>query len=189
MSIKDIRNAHRLENGDIDCEVLFEGMSGWLPYTVTQDDSAGTAVQLREMLHSGRYEIAPFTATPEMLAEAREAMKTEISDWRDRQENAGFIFEFMGHRWDGGKASQARLSPVVAVADRLPEDFFWTDADNRDVRLSPEELIQLDAKMTAEMVLYGFKIHERQRRMKEEVDALTSLSAIRGYPVGMEGER
>ncbi|HAP0140658.1 TPA: DUF4376 domain-containing protein, partial [Escherichia coli] len=34
------------------------------------------------------------------------------------------------------------------------------------------------------MVAQGFKIHERQRRMKEEVNRLTELNAIRCYQVG-----
>ncbi|EBW6364558.1 phage tail protein, partial [Salmonella enterica subsp. enterica serovar Oranienburg] len=29
-----------------------------------------------------------------------------------------------------------------------------------------------------------FKIHERQRKMKEEVEALTTLDAVRSYQVG-----
>jgi hypothetical protein len=38
--------------------------------------------------------------------------------------------------------------------------------------------------MTQAMVAEGFRIHERQRQMKEEVAALDTLKAIRSYPVG-----
>ena len=38
--------------------------------------------------------------------------------------------------------------------------------------------------MNAAMVMQGFKIHERQRRMKEEVAGLTELSEIRAYTPG-----
>ncbi|HAP0140600.1 TPA: DUF4376 domain-containing protein, partial [Escherichia coli] len=135
--------------------------------------------------------IALFTVTPELTESARNTKLAEISRWRDSQENGSFIFEFNGHRWDAGKASQSRLMPVVAAAGSgtLPDGFFWTDADNRDVSLTREELIQLNATMNAAMVAQGFKIHERQRRMKEEVNRLTELNAIRCYQVGWpEGE-
>lgn len=136
---------------------------------------------------SGEFgEIIPFTVTPEMLATVREVKKQEINAWRDRQENGSVIFEFNGHAWDGGKASQSRLSPVIAAvqAGMLPPGFFWTDADNHDVELTTEQLVQLAEAMTQEMVAEGFRIHERQRQMKAEVDALQTLEEIRAYRVG-----
>lgn len=42
----------------------------------------------------------------------------------------------------------------------------------------------LEAAMQQNMVLQGFKIHERQRQMKEEVDKLTDYKAIKDYTVG-----
>ncbi|EKA1879317.1 DUF4376 domain-containing protein, partial [Salmonella enterica] len=106
--------------------------------------------------------------------------------WRDAQENGSVIFTLNGHLWDCGKASQTRLSPVVAVAKSgmLPPGFFWTDADNIDVPMTTDELTALEAAMQQNMVLQGFKIHERQRQMKEEVDKLTDYKAIKDYAVG-----
>lgn len=66
----------------------------------------------------------------------------------------------------------------------LPPGFFWTDADNHDVELTTEQLVQLAGAMTQVMVAEGFRIHERQRQMKEEVAALQRLEDIRTYPVG-----
>ncbi|ECM3183468.1 DUF4376 domain-containing protein, partial [Salmonella enterica subsp. enterica serovar Newport] len=96
------------------------------------------------------------------------------------------IFTLNNHRWDCGKVSQARLAPVVAVARTgvLPQGFFWTDADNIDVPMTPDELTALEAAMQQNMVIQGFKIHERQRQMKEEVDKLTDYDAARSYTVG-----
>lgn len=121
-----------------------------------------------------------------MLATAREVKKQEINAWRDRQENGSVIFEFNGHAWDGGKASQSRLSPVISAAQAgmLPPGFFWTDADNYDVELTTEELVQLAGAMTQAIVAEGFRIHERQRQMKADVAALQRLEDIRAYPVG-----
>ncbi|EGM6481048.1 DUF4376 domain-containing protein [Salmonella enterica] len=121
-----------------------------------------------------------------ILEAARQKKRDEINAWRDAQENGSVIFTLNGHRWDCGKASQTRLSPVVAVAKSgmLPPGFFWTDADNIDVPMTTDELTALEAAMQQNMVLQGFKIHERQRQMKEEVDKLTDYKAIKDYAVG-----
>ncbi|EGI5344661.1 DUF4376 domain-containing protein, partial [Salmonella enterica subsp. enterica serovar Sandiego] len=135
----------------------------------------------------GKYgTVTPFTVTPDMLTAARQKKRAEINAWRDAQENGSVIFTLNGHRWDCGKASQTRLSPVVAVAKSgmLPTGFFWTDADNIDVPMTTDELTALEAAMQQNMVLQGFKIHERQRQMKEEVDKLTDYKAIKDYVVG-----
>ncbi|EDS2545467.1 DUF4376 domain-containing protein, partial [Salmonella enterica] len=124
---------------------------------------------------------------PEFILEAaRQKKRAEINAWRDAQENGSVIFTLNGHRWDCGKASQTRLSPVVAVAKSgmLPPGFFWTDADNIDVPMTTDELTALEAAMQQNMVLQGFKIHERQRQMKEEVNKLTDYKAIKDYAVG-----
>lgn len=93
--------------------------------------------------------------------------------------------------WGCGKASQDRLSPVTAVAKQgaLPPGFFWTDADNIDVPMSADELIKLEAAMQQNMVLVGFKIHERQRQMKDEVNSLTNAQAVLDYVVGWPENR
>ncbi|EFO5406038.1 DUF4376 domain-containing protein, partial [Salmonella enterica] len=135
----------------------------------------------------GKYgTVTPFTVTPDMLTAARQKKRAEINAWRDAQENGSVIFTLNGHRWDCGKASQTRLAPVVAVAKsgELPPGFFWTDADNIDVPMTTDELTALEAAMQQNMVLQGFKIHERQRQMKEEVDKLTDYKAIKDYVVG-----
>ncbi|WP_251005114.1 DUF4376 domain-containing protein [Escherichia coli] len=110
----------------------------------------------------------------------------EINQWRDEQEQAGIIFEWNGHRWDGGQASYARLSPVLAVAKAgtLPSDFFWTDADNQDVVLTEEGLIELEEQMLQAMVSQGFRIHERQRAMKKTILSLATPDDIQAYNIG-----
>ncbi|HAO9088492.1 TPA: DUF4376 domain-containing protein, partial [Escherichia coli] len=87
MNILDIKNARYLENGAIDCEVLFEEMDEALPYTATEDDTAPTGQQIWQELQSGKWgEIAPFTVTPELIAAAKDAKKREIELWRTEQE-------------------------------------------------------------------------------------------------------
>ncbi|WZX60075.1 DUF4376 domain-containing protein [Salmonella enterica subsp. diarizonae serovar 58:r:z53] len=189
-TITDAKNARYNESGTITADVRFDdeiapdGTPLYLPYTAAAHDPAPYGVQLYNDLVSGKYgSITSFTVTPEMLTAAKQAKHAEINAWRDAQENGSIIFTLNGHRWDCGKASQTRLAPVVAVAKSgaLPPGFFWTDADNIDVPVTADELTALEAAMQQNMVLQGFKIHERQRQMKEEVDKLTTMDDVREY--------
>ncbi|EAA2780636.1 DUF4376 domain-containing protein, partial [Salmonella enterica subsp. enterica] len=94
-------------------------------------------------------------------------------------------FTFNGRNWDYGKATQERLSMSVVMAkqNKLPEVFFWTDADNNDVPMNAAELINLGEAVDSAMFQKGLEIHIRQRQMKEAVDKLTDARAILDYPV------
>ncbi|EDZ9931334.1 DUF4376 domain-containing protein [Salmonella enterica] len=189
--IINAKNAVYNENGTIDADVLFadsfesDGVTPrYLPFTAAEHDPMDYGRQLFADLKAGKYgPVTPFTVTPEMLTAAKQVKHAEINAWRDAQENGNIPFTLNGHRWDCGKASQTRLAPVVAVAKSgvLPPGFFWTDADNIDVPMTADELTALEAAMQQNMVLQGFKIHERQRQMKEEVDKLTTIDDVRAY--------
>ncbi|EGB0326531.1 TPA: DUF4376 domain-containing protein [Salmonella enterica subsp. enterica serovar Poona] len=192
--ITDVRNALYNEDGTIDCEVQFQGETDtdgktpkYSPFTATENDTTEYGRQLFADLKTGKYgAVTPFTVTPEMLSVAKDKKHAEINAWRDVQESGNYPFELNGHRWDCGKASQSRLAPVVAVAKSgaLPQGFFWTDADNEDIPMTADELISLEVAMQQNMVLQGFKIHERQRQMKEEVDKLTDYKTVKSYVIG-----
>ncbi|HDH7113320.1 TPA: DUF4376 domain-containing protein, partial [Escherichia coli] len=103
-------------------------------------------------------------------------------------ESASYVFEFNGHRWDYGKETQARLEPSVAAAraGKLPEGFFWTDADNNDVPMTAEALIALSEAAQQAMFAKGLEIHLRQREMKKAIEALNDADAVMAYAVGWE---
>ncbi|EAM4263955.1 DUF4376 domain-containing protein [Salmonella enterica] len=120
------------------------------------------------------------------LEKARRAKRDEINRWRDNQEDGSAVFEWNGRKWDASKASQERLASILVLtrtAD-LPAGFYWTDAENNDVSVTPDDLVSISEHMTATMVEQGWKIHERQRDMKKEVDTLIKISDILNYPVG-----
>ncbi|EKB5400935.1 DUF4376 domain-containing protein [Salmonella enterica] len=120
------------------------------------------------------------------LEKARRVKRDEINRWRDIQEDGSAVFEWNGRKWDASKASQERLASILVLtrtAD-LPPGFYWTDADNNDVSVTPDDLISINENMTATMVAQGWKIHERQRDMKKEVDELMKISDILNYVVG-----
>ncbi|HBA6852825.1 TPA: DUF4376 domain-containing protein, partial [Escherichia coli] len=181
--------AHYLENGAVDCEVLFEGETEFVPYTAMQDDSAPTGQCIWEELQSGKWgEIAPFTVTPELIAAAKDAKKREIEVWRTEQEAQPFTFEWNGRTWNAGPDSLARLYPVVMAAksDTARTALAWGDADNQQVKLSMPELEDLATAMARAQVNRNDEIYRRQRQMKDVLDGLEDLRSIREMMVSSE---
>lgn len=181
-AVKGIRNAHYLENSAVDCEVLFEGETEFVPYTAMQDDTAPTGQHIWQELQSGKWsEIAPFTVTPELIAAAKDAKKREIEAWRTEQEAQPFTCEWNGRTWNAGPDSMARLYPVVMAAksDTARDVMAWGDADNQQVQLSMSELEELAAALAQAQVDRNNEIYQRQREMKEELNNLDDLRSIR----------
>ncbi|HCL7977255.1 TPA: DUF4376 domain-containing protein [Escherichia coli] len=186
-AVKGIRNAHYLENGAVDCEVLFEGETEFVPYTAMQDDTAMTGQRIWEELQSGKWgEIAPFTVTPELIAAAKDAKKMEIEAWRTEQEAQPFTFEWNGRTWNAGPDSLARLYPVVMAAksDTARTALAWGDANNQQVKLSMSELEELAVAMAQAQLDRNDGIYQRQREMKEQLSQLSILDEVRALTVG-----
>ncbi|EAQ9952158.1 DUF4376 domain-containing protein, partial [Salmonella enterica] len=172
-TVTDARNGRYNEDGSISADVQFSDNAAlYLPYTAAAHDPMDYGRQLYADLVAGKYgPVTPFTVTPEMLAEAKAQKHAEINAWRDAQENGRVSCEYNGNRYDADKESKYRLDNVIE-AGGLPDGVKWTDADNRDVALSPDDLKALQKIMVMTMAVQGGKIHERQRQMKAEVDAL-----------------
>ncbi|EFQ5406264.1 DUF4376 domain-containing protein, partial [Salmonella enterica] len=76
------------------------------------------------------------------------------------------------------------LSVQMAKANKLPDGFIWTDADNNDIPMTSGELINLSDAIDQAMFTKGLQIHMRQRQMKEELEKLTDAQAVMDYVVG-----
>lgn len=186
MKIQEIKNARRLESGAVDCEVLFEGETAFVPYTAIQDDTAETGRHIWQELQGGKWgEIAPFNVTPEMLEAAKEAKCREIDAWRKEQEAQPFTFEWNGHTWNGGPDSLSRLSPVTvaAKAENARDVFVWGDASNQQVHMTMAQAGELVAAMAQAQVDRNDEIYRRQREKKEALDTLEDLDVIRAFNV------
>ncbi|HAF1541329.1 TPA: DUF4376 domain-containing protein [Salmonella enterica] len=186
-TVNGIRNAHYLENGAVDCEVLFEGETAFVPYTAMQDDTAPTGQHIWEELQSGKWGApAPFTVTPELIAAAKDAKKREIEAWRREQEAQPFTFEWNGRTWNAGPDSMARLSPVVMASksSAARSVMTWGDAGNQQVKMSMPELEELAAAMAQASMDRNNEIYLRQREMKERLSLLSTLGDVRGFTPG-----
>ncbi|ECJ2444091.1 phage tail protein [Salmonella enterica subsp. diarizonae] len=171
-------------NGVITC--ISRDISGFWPVGKSVAEVPDTKENRRADI-SGRWGFDGKNIVDLMTADkAREQKTREIDTWRNRQENGSVTFTWNNHSWDASKASQDRLVPVLIVAKsgQLPPGFFWTDASNEDVPVTVDDLTAIDAGMTQAMVVQGFKIHERQRQMKNDISELTKVSDILNYPVG-----
>ncbi|EPD5095841.1 DUF4376 domain-containing protein, partial [Salmonella enterica] len=71
----------------------------------------------------------------------------------------------------------------MAKANKLPDGFIWTDADNNDIPMTSGELINLSDAIDQAMFTKGLQIHMRQRQMKEELEKLTDAQAVMDYVV------
>ncbi|HAW0918593.1 TPA: DUF4376 domain-containing protein [Escherichia coli] len=189
MEIKRIENARYLENGAIDCGVLFDGMDEPVPYTATATDTAETGQRVWQELQSGKWgEITPFTVTSEMLEAAKAAKRREIEAWRTEQEAQPFIFEWNGHSWNAGPDSLARLYPVAMASksDTARDVMTWGDAENQQVKLSMQQLDELLTAMVQAQVDRNDEIYRRQREMKDALNALDGLNSIRKLVISPE---
>ncbi|HHZ6001099.1 DUF4376 domain-containing protein [Escherichia coli] len=187
MQIKKITNPRYTESGAIDCDVLFEGMEAPVPYTATSEDTATTGQQIWQELQSGKWgEIAPFTASPELIAAAKDAKKREIEAWRTEQEAQPFTFEWNGRTWNGGADSISRIAPVAMAAKvaGTRSTLGWGDAANNLVTLTMAQLQELAAAMARAQVEHNDEIYQRQREMKEELNNLEDLGSIRAFGIG-----
>ncbi len=109
-----------------------------------------------------------------------------IFRWRKEQETAEQTFEYNGRTWDVGVTSLNRLKPCLELAQRsqVPDGFFWTDSSNNDVPMSAIDLDNLYTAMLAKYVEVGFAIHARQRKMKEDIAAMTKAEEVLAYQIG-----
>ncbi|WP_218071886.1 DUF4376 domain-containing protein [Escherichia coli] len=186
MQIKRIENARYLENGAIDCEVLFDGMDAPVPYTATATDTAETGQRVWLELQSDRWgKITPFTVTPALIVAAKDAKKQEINAWRTEQEAQPFTVDWNDHTWNAGTESLARLYPVTLAPDTEARDVVvWGDSTNNPVPLTQAQLRELAAVMAQAQLERNNTIYQRQREMKEELAEMDDLKSIRLFTIG-----
>lgn len=110
---------------------------------------------------------------------AIEAKRKEINDWRNALEHdESQTVLAINHEWDAGPNARLRIDSTL-LTEQMPP--YWTDATNVDHKgMTLEELKQVKIAINE----FGFAIHDRQRTMKKEVEALTDFDEILNYPVG-----
>ncbi|MEZ9998466.1 DUF4376 domain-containing protein [Vibrio lentus] len=110
---------------------------------------------------------------------ATNAKRTEINNWRTALEgDETQTVVAIDSEWDSGPSARLRIDSTLLTAHMPP---YWTDANNVDHEgMTLEELKQVKIAISE----LGFAIHDRQRTMKKEVEALTDFDEIINYPVG-----
>ncbi len=177
-AVKGIRNAHYLENGAVDCEVLFEGETEFALYTaiyrmIWPRQASMWRTAKREMgrnrpISLSRLNLLTAERMPKggKLRHGATVRKTSVSS---RLMAVVLI-----------KNAQSRLAPVVATAQAgLLPDRFNSMSDNNNVVLAQGETYCAEQCHDGGHGVEGFKIHERQREMKEQLNNLDDLRSIR----------
>ncbi|MEC7308526.1 DUF4376 domain-containing protein [Vibrio crassostreae] len=110
---------------------------------------------------------------------AANAKRAEINNWRTELEGEETQTVLaIDSEWDAGPSARLRIDSTLLTAHMPP---YWTDANNVDHEgMTLEELKQVKIAISE----FGFAIHDRQRTMKKEVEALTDFDEIINYPVG-----
>lgn len=185
MQVQDIKNAHYLELGAIDCDVLFDDAEEYVPYTASPDDSATTGQQIWQALQSGKYAITPFVVTQEMLDIERGLKRREIEAWRKEEEAKPITFEWRGRTWNGGRASLERLAPASMITEQGERSLLsWSDANNEQVPMTLDDLVGLYSEMAQAQLQHYDEIYVRQRQLKEQLAEAKTLENIRRVVVG-----
>lgn len=122
-----------------------------------------------------------FNATDWILNQTKaiNAKHAEINAWRTTLENDETQTVLaIDSEWDAGPSARSRIDSTLLAAQVPP---YWTDANNVDhTDMTLEELKQVKISISE----LGFAIHDRQRTMKKEVEALTDFDEILNYLVG-----
>lgn len=180
--VKDVRNAIQLEDGAIDCEVLFSHHDDYVLYTAVEDDETELGSAVWEALKT--IEIPPFVATPEMLREAKDSKQEEINQWRLSQETQNYTVVWNERTWNAGPESLARIIPVSLASEQIGiETVTWSDAANETVTLTVAELKGLVSAMAEEQVKRNEVIFQKQRALKEQLATLTDLKSVREFVI------
>lgn len=110
---------------------------------------------------------------------ALDAKRAEINNWRTALEGDELqTVNALDSEWDAGPSARLRIDSTLLTAVMPP---YWTDANNVDHKdMTLEDLKQVKIAISE----LGFAIHDRQRTMKKEVEALTDFDEILNYPVG-----
>lgn len=73
---------------------------------------------------------------------------------------------------------------MLAKSDTARSVMTWNDANNRQVKLSVQQLDELLTAMVQAQVTRNNEIYLRQREMKNTLTKLNNLAEIRAFQVG-----
>ncbi|KAB7715698.1 DUF4376 domain-containing protein [Plesiomonas shigelloides] len=184
MQVQDIKNAHYLESGAIDCDVMFEGGDEYIAYTALSTDTTLMGQVVWQELQSGKFTVDPFVVTQEMLDVAKEMKRREIEAWRKEEEAKPITFEWKGRTWNGGRASLERLAPAAMITEQGERSLLsWSDANNEQVPMTRDDLVGLYSEMAQAQLQHYDEIYVRQRELKEQLAEAKTLEDIRQLTV------
>jgi hypothetical protein len=117
----------------------------------------------------------------QQLGLLQQAKRSDVNAWRIAQEsNNDWLVVVEGVSWNAGPASRARMLATLQSNFTPP---FWTDANDVDQAVTIEFLQAL----YTDIIELVFDVHARQREMKAEIAALTTIEDVNSYVVDWSG--
>ena len=187
LDIKDIKSPQYLLNGDVDCLVLFEGFSDYLPYTASSNNCGETEKAVWDSLQSGKFgEIAPYIVNPQFIEALKQQMLSEIKEWRKLEESSTTIVSYNGAKYDVDNATLGRIYRVLVAQKASPasQAVVWRDVDNKPVEMSSSEFENLVVAMSSELATKNDSIYTKQREMKDQVLSASTVEELQRIKVG-----
>lgn len=108
--------------------------------------------------------------------ELREQKLQAVNEWNEAQQTS--VFEYAGHLFDYDKTSRERIPPVALSGSGSPLGY-WTTYDNKNIPADAEFMKGLYWSL----LQHGAAIHHKQRKMKDDLLAMTDPAEIAAYEV------
>lgn len=132
-----------------------------------------------------KYELIEITETefnqllnPEKSLDEVKALKiSEINIWKTQQESSTTAtVTALENQWDADPTSRAKLDSYLSVS-YVPS--YWTDSNNVDQVVTLEDMQAIQIAILE----WLFTIHDKQRTMKADIAALTSVDDVMAYAI------
>jgi hypothetical protein len=180
----EYRNAKSLGDDRVALEINHP-TEGWLPFTLTPEDTTPVAVFLREALDPA--EIAPYA--PPSIEIARTRALTALANTRWQRETGGIEVGGMAVRTDD--KTQGRLTAAQSAFDKgLITSVDWKLGDQAWVTLAEAQLDQIVAAVTAHVAacFAAEKVVSDQITAAPDVDALAAIDLTAAFEAAYQAE-
>lgn len=114
------------------------------------------------------------------VGEYREFRKEAINEHRDRIINGGYMWN--GNLYDSDDRARANVTSVstaIANGTQLPANFAWRTIDNRNIPMSPQEVVGFGVAMMD----WVSRIYAVSWWHKDTLDTLTDIPAIAAHDI------
>jgi hypothetical protein len=123
----------------------------------------------------GQFTAPDFSFEVQPLRVVKDRYQSAVTAKKAEQLANGFIWD--GHRWDADGSAQANVTSManaVSSGMPLPDGFYWTTFDNKDVELDADGI----SSLSAALMTFIYATHSYARQLKDEIEAQETNEAV-----------